>query len=401
MATPKEPAPSGDARRGIAMGITVSVISLLLSIGVAEVALRYFAPIADPYEKAKAPRAVNQYIKSEFPPNFQIRTYAEEGLPGLAGSHVFTTNNMGFRGDFLQRPKPVDEFRVFMIGGSTTECLYLDDSESIDRVVQNALSARAADNIKVKVYNAGKSGDATDDHISMIVHRIIHLRPDLIVVFAGANDLTRSIYEYDPLHYVKESGTGLGLPTLLKFASTEFQLPRRLYYLLRPLSSRTGTEILEEISFRSDYREKAKLRKSTPVTDAKPRVDLESYRNNLRTIVGVAKSHGVSLVFMTQQSTWNGPDPAIKDWHWILHRRGVTYREDLMHEALESLNDVMRQVAASADVSTYDLARVIPKSSEFFYDDAHFNVRGAHEAGTGLASVILSKGPPGLAVKAQ
>jgi hypothetical protein len=130
-------------------------------------------------------------------------------------------------------------------------------------------------------------------------------------------------------------------------------------------------------------------------------VDLQSYRNNLRTIVGVAKSHGVSLFFMTQQSTWNGPDPKIKDWHWILHRRGVTYREDLMHGALESLNDVMREVAAATDVPTYDLARAIPKTSEFFYDDAHFNVRGAHEAGTGLASFILSKDPPGLATKAQ
>jgi hypothetical protein len=191
----------------------------------------------------------------------------------------------------------------------------------------------------------------------------------------------------------------LNLPTLLKFASTEFQLARRVYYLFKPLSARTATEIRNEITLRSDYREKVQLRIATPVSDARPRADLGSYRSNLQTIVGVAKTHGVSLFLMTQQSTWTTSDPTIKDWHWMLYRPGVTYRENLMHEALESMNDVMRQVAAAANVPVYDLARVMPKSSEFFYDDFHFNVRGAREAGTGLASFIVSNTRPNLAVK--
>jgi hypothetical protein len=91
---------------------------------------------------------------------------------------------------------------------------------------------------------------------------------------------------------------------------------------------------------------------------------------------------------MTQQTTWTSSDPKIKDWQWILYRGGVTYREEVMHEALESMNDVMREVAESNSVPTYDLARVFPNSSEYFYDDVHFNVNGAREAGLGLASVI-------------
>ena len=76
----------------------------------------------------------------------------------------------------------------------------------------------------------------------------------------------------------------------------------------------------------------------------------------------------------------------------MLYRFGVTYREDLMDQALESFNNVMRQVAAKHSVPTYDLARLMPKSSDFFYDDAHFNVRGAREAGVGLASFIKTRG---------
>ena len=76
----------------------------------------------------------------------------------------------------------------------------------------------------------------------------------------------------------------------------------------------------------------------------------------------------------------------------MLYRFGVTYREDVMHEALESLNDVMRRVGANAGVPTYDLAKLIPKSSLFFYDDVHFNARGAHDAGIGLASFMIRNG---------
>ena len=62
----------------------------------------------------------------------------------MKGPNVFTTNNMGFRGDELTMPKPANEFRIFMVGGSTTECLYLDDSKALTRVLQNELNPAAA-----------------------------------------------------------------------------------------------------------------------------------------------------------------------------------------------------------------------------------------------------------------
>ena len=123
----------------------------------------------------------------------RLVTEPEDGLPGVKGPNVFTTNNMGFRGDELTMPKPANEFRIFMVGGSTTECLYLDDSKAITRVLQNELNQQPLNNLTVKVYNAGKSGDAIDDHCSMIVQRIVQLQHDMIILFAGINDLTRSI----------------------------------------------------------------------------------------------------------------------------------------------------------------------------------------------------------------
>jgi hypothetical protein len=64
------------------------------------------------------------------------------------------------------------------------------------------------------------------------------------------------------------------------------------------------------------------------------------------------------------------------------------YREDVLDTALERMNEVMRGVARSDSVPLYDLARELPKSLEYFYDDCHFNPAGARAAGRGLARLL-------------
>jgi hypothetical protein len=92
---------------------------------------------------------------------------------------------------------------------------------------------------------------------------------------------------------------------------------------------------------------------------------------------------------MTHPSTWNSTvDPNARDRHWMRVYDGVVYREDTMDAALERLNDVVRTVARMDSVPLYDLARALPKSLEFFYDDCHFTRAGASAAGRGLARFL-------------
>jgi len=370
--------------------LALCLVSFVIGIVIVELCLEFFAPVPDPYAPFKHQVQLNQYIRSEFPVNYRFNTEPEAGLPGISGPGVFSTNNAGFRGDPLTSPKPRNEFRIFIVGGSTTECFYLDDSKALNSILQKELSQRAPGNISVKVYGAGKSGDASDDHISMIVHRIVHLEPNLIIVFAGINDLTRSIYGYDYLHYVN-TNPGPKFP-LVRFLATEFQIPRRIFYLSRRVTPRQS-EIIEFIPAKSDYQEKVRLRQSVSVSNERPRLNPGAFANNLRTIIGAAKAHGIQMVLMTQQTTWNSTvDPNVRNWQWILYRNGVTYREDFMNEALESLNDQTRQISSENSIPLYDLARSMPKSLEFFYDDVHFNENGARVAGSQLASLLLEKG---------
>jgi len=366
-------------------GLSIAVFAICLVIG--EVFLWIFMPVPDPYKRLKSSEGINQYIKSEFPINYSAKTIAEEGLPGVVGLKNFSVNNLGFRGDSMSIQKPDNEFRIFMIGGSTTECFYLDDDEAVTSVLQESLR-HANPAVSVKVYNAGKSGDASDDHVSMLVHRLVNLEPDMIIVFSGINDLARSIYGWDYLHYANSDKDG---KPLFRLVLTELQLPRRLYYLIKRITL-PEKATFEEIPLRSNYREKIEIGQSVPISDERPEVNKEAYSNNLKTIIGVAKAHDIYLVMLTQQTTWESTiDPNAKNWHWLLYRNGVRYREDVMNAALESLNDEMRKVTEENDIPLYDLARDLPKSTEFFYDDVHFNVKGACVAGMRLASLIAQE----------
>lgn len=362
-----------DLLKTIGINVGVLLILLLLLEGV----LWLFFPAPDPY---LSDRSINKYISSSFPPHFQAYTTPENGLPGVVGKKKFTINQMGFRGDSMILPKPKNEYRVFMIGGSTTECFFLDDTEAITAVLQKELQALSPDSVSIKVMNAGKSGDASPDHISMLSNRITHLQPDMIVLFAGFNDLSRSLEGYDYRHYHS------GIVTLYEFrlVFAHSQVFRRLYYLYMQLN-RDQKQALQTITYASRIRKLSAIDRSFPAVAHPPKVDVTSYRENLTTLAGIAKAHNVKFVMMTQMAIWNNTlGEKHREWLWLL--RG--HREKDMAMALDSLNQQMYLVAQTQNVPLFELNKVLTPSLQYFYDDCHFNTNGAKVAGKSLAAFL-------------
>lgn len=375
--------------------IVLLVLSTACSIFVVEAILRILAPIPDPYKLHKRQASVVQtYLRSSFPANMRVQLSTEEGLPGMDGREtVFSTNNVGLRGDSLVMPKPANELRVFMVGGSTTESLYLDDRQAVTQVLQDRLGTMVSGK-QVKVYGAGKSGAKSYDHIEMITHRLVHLEPDKLIVFAGINDLRAAMHGRNYFMLpppLGAPGTEWTLKPLVRLTLTEFQLGRRLFSLLKPSDYR---DAVEQITLRSNFRQSVRMREALPLSVNAPRIDIAPYRRNLISLVGIARSHGIELVFMTQATTWNSRvDSAIGNWHWMTGGPDSAYHEAALDQAMEAYNNAVREVAAQFDVPLFDLARKLPKSGEYFYDDVHFNPRGADTVGALLAS-FLSRNTP-------
>ena len=372
--------------------ILAMIFSIAVGLLLTETALQLFFPIEDPYQKHKDGKRLSlRYIESQFLPHQDWTFYCEPQLSGMADSARFTTNNLGFRGPELIRPKPADELRIFMVGGSTTECLFLDDTLAVTHLLQDKLREFYADSLNVKVYNAGKSGDKSYDHIAMLSHRILHLQPDLVIIFAGINDLTAAQYDKDYIHMpVYDVYPDLNIINLARYFLTEFQLPRRLYYIFQPIfAAPTPEQIQMAIEFKSNYKGLVALKESYPISDTPPKLDLPPYRRNLESIVGLCESHSVQLVFMTQAVTWDSRiDPDVTDWQWITYKNGHHYKEEDMARAMAEYNLVMKSVAEKYDLPLFDLPEYMPKSLEFFYDDCHFNIAGSKRAAKLLSEFL-------------
>lgn len=356
---------------------------LVAGLLAAELLLRRVAPVDDPYAEFKVQGSVsNQFVASEFPRNHQVLTRHSrvDGTgTGNDAAHKarrrFTTNNMGFRGATLARPKPATELRVFITGASTAECLYLDDADALHAVLEQTLADQVATDRTVKVYNSAKSHGRSYDHVSMVVHRLLHLDPDLIIVFAGLNDLLASIYGTDYLHFVESAPRRFSAGLIARMWLTEWQLPRRAFSLLRRSEPHGAAEVRT--------RPVAGSREGTPPTD------VTGYQKNVTTIAAAAHAHGVRVLVVTQPTTWNSAvDADARQWQTNLQG----YSEMQMDTALEAFNDVVRQLPVGPEIAVFDLAKTLPKSTQYFYDDAHFTVAGARFVGELIGRFVLERG---------
>ncbi|MDX5337616.1 MAG: SGNH/GDSL hydrolase family protein [Cyclobacteriaceae bacterium] len=374
-------------KKDIKSFFTITLPTLILMLVIVELALYWLAPVEDPFARYKKRNLSNsQYIESQFKPNAEFTFEIESGLPKMDSSATFTTNNFGYRGDSLIYPKPPSEFRVFIIGGSTTENLFIDDSKGFERQLQGVLQD-SIQNLTVKVYNAGKSGDATPDHISMLVHRIQHLHPDLVILFPGINDLNRLIGNYDYLHFpvenVEESGSMI---QSIKFFLSNFQIIRRLINVINPDQGDARTSIF----LKTNYAAKVKEVEALPLVETLPSIDYGIYERNIRSFVGAAKSNRVPVLLMTQTHTWDSKDAYLSQNHWMVGIGNQRYPSEKLAEELGKLNQITIQVAEDEDVFLLDLEKSIPKTTDYFYDDCHFNLGGVQEAAKVIGNYITS-----------
>lgn len=358
-----------------------------------EVILQFF-PVPDPYENAKKnmfyPTVGNMYIESQFDQNMSLQFATEDGLLGFDDYKeitTFTINNYGFRGDELIMPKPSNEYRIFAIGGSSTESLYIDDKDVWTHVLQENLN-RENDSTTVKVYNAGKSGDNIQDHLAMLSHRIIHLQPDEVIVFCGINDVTRLMLDKNPLKFnvTKKEDANVSFVNMLGVFMYEFQIPRRLYYAFK-----TEEEALETIEIQSNYRKKVEKTQARPIENQLAETDYGNYTNKLKSLIGICQANDIKLIFATQVVTWDTEEEALKNWHWMTSRGGIRYNAAKLQQKVDSINAITENQAKRFNVSIFKTDSIISKTSTYLYDDCHFNPAGSKKMGDELAKFIKDK----------
>lgn len=356
--------------------IKLAISILLITLVLLELVLRLF-PVEDPYEANKKIEKKRSYILSEYEPHMSFKFSSNEGLPFVDRNINFSTNNYGFRGHELLLPKPEKAYRVFLVGGSTTECLYIDDSKS-----NNALMEQYLKPINGEVFNAGKSGDFSADHVAMISNRILHLEPDLIVLFCGINDLWKVKYDYShrPVNQVQ---TPRRLEYYKLFLS-DFQIYRRIYNVFKKHSPET-------ILMESDYKSKVKWLSKMSYGNELPDFNTQAYEKNLRSIIGMCKVNNIQLLLVSQAVTWDSSIDDFKDLNWLSFIGEDRFKEKDLKKQMNIYNDIMERIASETNTPFYDLSSDIPASKTYFYDDCHFNNKGTKYFSKHVADLIMKR----------
>jgi lysophospholipase L1-like esterase len=398
-------------RRVLAPAV-LAVGAVLVTLVLVEIGFRVFVPVSDAYRMLLPGERV-------FEPDTRF-------VHGIAGPARYVVNQQGIRG--REFGPDSSEFRILLVGGSTTECNMLDESENWGSVLERELDV-TGDRRKVWIGNVGRSGLASRDHAVTIKHLLPQYpRIDVVVVLVGVNDLTAALRQTayrspapltDPNAEAMQVRNAFALsPGGFREVLTADMVPQqeawyrksRLFQLAK--RARTGfqaTQVFRGIAGGNIGQWRQNRQSASTVVDQLPDLTqpLADYRQHLQAVVREAKRGGATVVFLTQPALWK---PAMPDAERRLLWLGGTgsFQEEPGHTyyspaalatAMNRYNETLLSECRDQGLQCLDLASALPKDTVMFYDDVHFTEAGAAAVGRLVAEHLRGAMPATFARK--
>ena len=304
------------------------------------------------------------------------RTIRNDGNPNLDELIQFSTNSIGFRG-----PEPPQKFdnslTVVAIGGSTTACTLLSNGKSWPEVVGKFL-APAFDHLWVN--NAGLDGHSSFGHLFLLEQVVGPMRPKVAVFLIGINDVGLSVPK---VHDVASDGSR---PPLHIQLARHSAIMAAVINLKRQGDARERDLGHVQIDLVALPNIGVNHNLSTSLLGAHREQYVPPYKERVETIVRLSREYGIEPVLITQPALYGvAADPLTLvnlDAVVVYRERRIKageVRGKLAWEILELYNDAVRAVGRERGVLVVDAAARLPKSSQLFYDFAHFTNDGASE----------------------
>jgi len=115
-------------------------------------------------------------------------------------SKLYSINSEGFRGPEFSKDKPDNTYRIITVGGSTTFGSGVTDENTWPRILDKKLQS-ISESKNIEVINAGVNGIASFNENKLIKEKLIHYKPDLIIVYDGMNDVACKMPEHITKHH--------------------------------------------------------------------------------------------------------------------------------------------------------------------------------------------------------
>jgi lysophospholipase L1-like esterase len=281
-------------------------------------------------------------------------------------------NHIGFRGE--PPPKKFAEYlTIIAIGGSTTACEFISDNKTWCDLLAVKLKSKFK---HLWLNNAGIDGHSTYGHLVLMEDYIIKIRPKVVLFLVGANEVgleTPRIYDTDQL---KKPLTGLFLlwdnlvnkSEVLNYSINFFRFSkakkRGLTHTVWDFYKTNQIDIPENEVPQILLEQKQKY--------------VKPYAERLNKLIEMCRQNSIEPVLITQPTVFGDlidPTTGID----LGRTYAMGWNGKVFLQVLELYNDVMRKIAAEHHVGLIDLARKMPKRTDYYYDIFHFTNTGCQE----------------------
>jgi hypothetical protein len=308
-----------------------------------------------------------------FPPFLNESIYIlPEVTPGIPEGVVwFKTNREGIRAR-ERGPDFENTFSVLCIGASTTEGLLLGEENHWPRVLEKRLQQVKGTNVWVG--NAGHSGFSTAKLVLVASNYVPRIKPKVVVVLTGFNEgiVPENRQERHAAEPAPEGWEAL------KDQLLKLRIVRLVKYTLFNYAGRSPNDV-DMSGDTSGYKTlRRQLQEHARRYPARARgwedLDLSGFEQSLRTLAGICKESGCRFILCTQPTIYRDDlKPEEEQLLWMMGN----YTPGSKRHRMDRINNKLRGVAKQLGVQVVDLDRELPRTTEVFYDDCHFNVEGA------------------------
>lgn len=335
--------------------INILILTVFLLIGEKTFLKSLDSEIIEP----NSSRHINLYehklnSKIKFPRNAKLKTKLNNELIS------FQTDSNGF----IEGENIVESYDdlIYFIGGSTTECLQVDQNKRFPYLVQENLRKES---LKVKTINSGISGSNSYLGFLSFLTKGAKTNPDYLVLMYNVNDITQlsitgSYYENINDWSLIKKDKHIGFKGLMRNIKDQFF--HNSWLLLKIISNQINKSEVEP------------EQKTLQTKNQNNNEILIKFRKSIMNYVAFCKENNINLVLMTQFNRIEENNLSfVKEYNSYNRLKPVNEYVNLYKKA----NDVIRDISKSNNIPLIDLDYSIPKNDQHIYDSVHLTNEGS------------------------
>ncbi|MDH5541624.1 MAG: SGNH/GDSL hydrolase family protein [Nitrospinota bacterium] len=317
------------------------------------------------------------FFKRPGPPPVFYRFHpfkAYEAVPEATRRTGEKSNRAGFRGPDIERAKPKDVFRIFLVGGSTTYDGAHGDGRNYGDFISDELNEKFS-NKRFELVNCALPGYTSMQSLILTASKLVDYAPDVIVFMHSINDASMRLLNIEQTDYSAPYGPYIVPEKKPWEDSLLFSMLLAEFNTLHNRWFRNGPEDLEQLVFNPEYYSLITGIESEWAKENLEKGSTYSYRRNLISMIGLSRMFGFDLVLCTAPIN-NHPACVWKWWH--------KYRI----QAITENNEEALRVASEYSLPVVDLAKKFNGKLEYFVDLVHMNIAGQMAKSKPVAEAI-------------